>query len=146
MKAIVLLAVLLAGCGSAATPTDGGADTGTDAGVVDLTGHWLGVWNDADGNGGELTLEILQAGDSLSGDVAFADSWCYAKGTVQGFFTNGAYQGGFVFGSSPDVLLMTVSGTLAGGELSGTWSNSTGSVPCCYCPADSGTWRVSGPT
>ncbi len=56
-----------------------------DPSSVNLTGVWIGTWNDPiSGTNGDLTFTLVQTGTSVSGTVTITGPTCISTGTVTG--------------------------------------------------------------
>jgi tetratricopeptide (TPR) repeat protein len=88
--------------GLAAAASGGGGDDGDTSTTTNLTGVWSGTWNESTGDTGNVSFDLTQTNTSVSGSVSTTGSNCISTGTL--------------------------SGTLAGNQLTGTIQSVNGSV------------------
>jgi hypothetical protein len=130
MKSSMAFALLCVGalaCGSGGDPGPG--DPGS------LAGTWTGSWLSHDGIGGSATLDLTDSGSSLTGNVAFTNSPCFTNGDISATLNGSNFSATVTAGG----IEVTLSGTLSGGQISGTYD----AVSAGACTGDTGTFSAS---
>jgi hypothetical protein len=105
--------------------------TGTDIGI---TGTWTGSWQtDADAAvKGTFTIEFVQQGEDISGDITIQGSACVTQGSIIGKVQGDKIE----FGAVQAEQTVTYAGAISGDSLSGTYDSP-------QCGPDTGTWEAT---
>lgn len=105
--------------------------TGTDIGI---TGTWTGSWQtDADSAvNGTFTIDFVQQGEDISGDITIQGSACVTQGSVIGKVQGDKIE----FGAVQAEQTVTYTGAISGDSLSGTYDSP-------QCGPDTGTWEAT---
>jgi hypothetical protein len=118
-----------------------GLSPDNDAGMVainltssNLTGSWSGNWQSSTGIGGNLTADLIQNDDVLSGVVSITGSACISSGTVSGIVSNDTVTFGVVSGFTT----VEYTASFISDAMSGTYSVTSGA-----CAGDTGSfWMI----
>ncbi|MEN6475926.1 MAG: hypothetical protein ABFD81_18065 [Syntrophaceae bacterium] len=135
---VVMLILLLSGCGG------GGSDSGgeekskneSEDQVLDASGSWAGTWYSLNAiNGGELSFELEQDGDDLTGTANFTGSPCFAGGSFAGKIDGEKITGTMTAGG----IVVKVAMTITGNDVNGSYLVESGGA----CTNDGGTITAS---
>ena len=114
-----------------ASPTPTQTGTQTPATTANLSGTWLGTWQNKtpDAASGTLQIQWVQQGPALSGSITIAGTPCLTGGKIAGALNGnrisfGAVQGQVQVAYTGIVSGATISGTYATpcGQAEGTWT------------------------
>jgi tetratricopeptide (TPR) repeat protein len=83
--AVVAGAAAVGGVAAAAGSSGGDESTPPPPAPLDLTGAWVGTWNDpTSGDSGSISLNLTQTDTSVTGTVSVTGSDCISTGTITG--------------------------------------------------------------
>jgi hypothetical protein len=100
-----------------------------------LTGTWSGIATSHFGDTAAFTVDLVQTGSQVTGDLHIPTAICNKEAKVSGTVNGSAITFGVVEGDTSSTFTGTVSGT----SMSGTWQSPAGPV----CRSDYGTWEAS---
>lgn len=111
--------------------------TGTDIGI---TGTWRGSWQTDAGSTsglgkGTFTMEFVQQGEDISGDITIQGSACLTQGSITGKMQGDKIEFGVVQAEQT----VAYSGAISGDSLSGTYAT----PDVVGCGPDTGTWEAT---
>jgi hypothetical protein len=112
MAIVMGFALVLVGCGGAASP----ATTG-DGGALDVTGTWSGNATDSAGKAHPMTMVVTQTGTTVAGTGTFDAKATTITGTVSGTMWTGTLADGAA-------QFATYSYTVSGNAANGTGTSS----------------------
>ncbi|MEX2458846.1 MAG: hypothetical protein WD770_07650, partial [Actinomycetota bacterium] len=100
-----------------------------------LTGTWTGIARSHFGDTAAFTVDLVQTGNKVTGDLHIPTANCNKEAKVSGTVSGSSINFGVVQGDTSS----TFSGTVSGNSMSGTWESPSGPV----CRSDYGTWEAS---
>ena len=114
-----------------ATGSTATGSTGTDVGI---TGTWTGTWQStgAAAAHGTFTIDFLQQGEDVSGDITIQGSTCVTHGSIIGKVQGDQIE----FGAVQAEQTIKYAGAISGDSLSGTYASA-------QCGPDTGTWKAT---
>lgn len=129
---------VLAG-GAAAAGGGGGGDGGGGGTPQSLSGDWVGTWADSTGESGEVTLNLTQTGDAVTGTVAIPGDPCLPTGDVFGT-VSGNIVALTIQSGAEIVTINDGSVDYTANTFTGTWNYTASGLPDCI---DTGNFSAS---
>lgn len=134
---VVLGLLALVGC-------DGGNDAGDAPAAFDVTGRWIGSFQSNGGGVGNITIDLQQSENSVTGDFTTTATsggfFSCSPGTIDATVSGDDFNGTIVHATSGGGGSTDFDGTIAsdGNSISGTYDTNGG-----LCDGDTGTFDIN---